>query len=133
MCFYLLSYNNYIFGELFIDNEKNLGIYQDSSVIRQIIKNKTENFHSPFCEPLLNEVVKKHSIKYLKTSININNKISQHKILEIIFYNKSCFDFKVSQNYILYMKTIKKIFQKIIEDYGKMGEIIPVKFWNKVI
>ncbi len=31
------------------------------------------------------------------------------------------------------MKTIKKIFQKIIEDYGKMGEIIPVKFWNKVI
>jgi hypothetical protein len=29
------------------------------------------------------------------------------------------------------MKKIKKVLNKIIEDYGKLGEIIPVKYWNK--
>jgi len=29
------------------------------------------------------------------------------------------------------MKKIKKIFKKIINDYGKMGEVIPIKYWNR--
>lgn len=31
------------------------------------------------------------------------------------------------------MKTLKKVFCKILEDYGKLGEIIPVKYWNKTV
>lgn len=72
-CFYLMSYKNYIFGEIFIDKDYNIGIYQDKEVLKEIIKNKTEKLHSPFCEPLLDKIVVIHNIKFLKTSININN------------------------------------------------------------
>ena len=29
------------------------------------------------------------------------------------------------------MKKVKKFFNKILENYGKMGEMIPIKYWNR--
>ncbi len=31
------------------------------------------------------------------------------------------------------MKKIKNLFRSLLENYGKLGEIIPVKHWNKMV